>query len=97
MMGIKCPVCMCIRTVQGIEDGEMMNCEYCKTKFTVTRYRRCTVLGEGIDDKSIPTLENDHKLLREFITQMDQQTLLSLMKIAVNELVDRYKENECLK
>lgn len=91
MEGIKCPVCMAIRLTEEAKDGEMVQCSYCKAKFTVTRLRRYSVFAKG--GKLFADI-NEEKKMAEFVHNLDNERLVVLVKLVTGELVDRYRKNE---
>ena len=92
MEGIKCPVCMAISVIHAVKDGDLVICNYCKAKFTVTRLRRFSILAKEMG-KCTPQ-STDYQDLEEFVKQLDNGPLLELVRLVTIELVGRYRKKE---
>jgi|GEM_PF-3113849 len=92
MEGIKCPVCMAISVAHTVKDGDLVKCNYCKAKYTVTRLRRFTILAKEMG--KLTPQSTDYRNMEEFVKQMDNRPLLELVRLVTNELVERYRKKE---
>ena len=92
MEGIKCPVCTALSLMSEAEDGEMVRCSFCNAKFTVTRLRRYRIIPRELERGNFEHLDNSQ--MENFISEVDNETLLFMVKTATSELVDRYRKGE---
>lgn len=92
MEGIKCPVCQAISEAQGIKDGELVKCGYCKSKYTVIKNRRYSILPLAL--KTHLPGNKDCEGIEVFVKQLDYDMLLQLLKIVSANLVAGYKKRE---
>lgn len=95
MGAVKCPICTVITNMPGVKDGEMIKCSNCKSRFTVTKYRRCSALTEE-KEKGNSTFV-DEKKMGEFVSGLDDERLLTFVKLVTGELVDRYKKKDTIR
>jgi hypothetical protein len=75
-----------------VEDGEMVRCTYCSAKFTVTKLRRYRIIPRELERGNLERLE--YSQMESFISEVDNETLLFMVKTATSELVDRYRKGE---
>lgn len=90
MKGIKCPICLAISIVKDINEGEMIRCAYCKSKYTIIPKRLYSVVPKGLK-KNIQENINYHEL-EEYLKEIDNEGLAQIIKITSDELFARYKK-----
>lgn len=90
MEGVKCPVCLAISVMETVKDGELLTCNYCKAKYTVTRIRRYSILAKEMG--KCPPQGMDYRNLEEFVRQLDHEPLLEIMRLVNEELAERYRK-----
>lgn len=92
MGAVKCPICTDISNMPGVKDGEMIRCPNCKARFTVTKYRRCSILVDEKEKGNNTFI--DEKKMGEFVSNLDDERLLTFVKLVTGELVDRYRKKD---
>ncbi len=94
MGAIKCPVCTALNPLKDIDDGDMIRCIQCKSKFTVTKIRRYGLLYQEL--KHCKANLHNNKILEEFVVMLDDEELTLLVELVTGELVKRYRQKDCL-
>ena len=92
MEGLKCPVCMAISVTDPVKNGDLVTCNYCKAKYTVTSLRRYSIIAKEMG-KCTPQ-STDYRNLEEFVKQLDNEPLLEMAALITGELIERCRKKE---
>lgn len=86
----KCPVCRAISAVNETEEGEMVRCAYCKTKYTLIQSRIYSIIPKGV--RLSLNNNTDFHGLEVYVKELDNEYLMQVLKIITDELISRYKK-----
>lgn len=89
MEGIRCPICQAISVVNVINEGDMISCTYCKTKYTLIQSRIYSIIPKGVRF-GLKEIMNCHEI-EGYVKELDNDYLMQVLKIITEELIARYK------
>lgn len=90
MEGTRCPICQAFSVVDGISEGDMVSCAYCKKKYTLIQSRLYSIIPKGTRLGLKESM--DCREIEGYVKELENDYLMQVLKIITEELIARYRK-----